>query len=271
MDKHVLESIVAQIRSMIGATMRGSQNPIGKREGLSFWFENYNRSNGPVFTIRPSGLKRHTVSLKFGTYAAPCIEHIQRRATAEDYALAYAFTEHLKNAFDLSVNDTGAVSEWQVSADLRISVTRKVSSQQCLDDIYESINSMMIPLVAAMAELIGYEDENEVADETYGDIEGSSAISFIRKRERSRRNRLLCLSIHGEKCGVCGFVTEDTYGEGMASILEVHHIEPLADIEEPKAYDPRTDLIPLCPNCHRAIHKRTPAFTPDELKGLMNL
>lgn len=251
--------------------MRGSKSPIGMREGLSFWFENYNRSSGPVFSIRPSGLKRHTVSLKFGTYAAPCIEHIQKRASAEDYALAYAFTERLQNAFDLRINDSQPVPEWQVSTDLRISVTRKVSGQHCPNDIYESINTMMIPLIAAMAELIGYEDEESVEDDTYGDIEGSSSLSLIRKRERSRRNRLLCLSIHGEKCGVCGFVTEDTYGEGMASVLEVHHIEPLADIKEPKTYDPRTDLIPLCPNCHRAIHKRTPAFTPDELKGLMNL
>lgn len=251
--------------------MCASRNPEGGRTALSFWFENYNRSSGPVFSIRPSGLKRHTVSLKFGTYAAPCIEHIQRRATSEDYALAHAFTERLQDAFDLKISDSKPDSEWQVTADLRISVTKKVSSQQCPNDIYESINSMMIPLIAAMAELIGYEDEGAITEDTFGEVEGNSSLRLIQKRERSQRNRLLCLSIHGEKCGVCGFVTEDTYGEGIVSILEVHHIEPLADIEQAKAYDPRTDLIPLCPNCHRAIHKRNPAFTPEELKGLMYL
>ena len=47
-------------------------------------------------------------------------------------------------------------------------------------------------------------------------------------------------------------------------------IEPLADLDQPRAYDPSTDLIPLCPNCHRAIHRQTPTLSPDELRELLN-
>ena len=92
---------------------------------------------------------------------------------------------------------------------------------------------------------------------------------MITKRERNPRNRFLCFSIHGEICGVCGFDPKATYGSAISSILEVHHIEPLSEIEKARVYNPRTDLIPLCPNCHRAIHKRKPAFKPDELKHII--
>ncbi|USD38001.1 HNH endonuclease [Ferrimonas sp. SCSIO 43195] len=251
--------------------MRGYQDQAEARQGLSFWFYNYNRSSGPIFSIRPAGLKRHTVSLKLGPYAAPCVEHIQNRATHDDYAFAYAFTEKLKGSFDLKINGLQPEAGWQVSPDLKISVTRRVSNQQSTDDILQSINSMMVPLIAAMAELIGYEDEDERPEDIHSDVEGTLTPTLIQKRERSLRNRLLCLSLHGERCGVCGFVTQDIYGKELTSILEVHHIEPIADIEQPRAYDPRTDLIPLCPNCHRAIHRRKPALTPEELKGIMKL
>ena len=79
-----------------------------------------------------------------------------------------------------------------------------------------------------------------------------------------------CLSIHGEICSVCGLNPKSVYGEVINSIIEVHHIEPLSEVAEARAYNPRTDLIPLCPNCHRAIHKRRPAYKPEELKGMLN-
>lgn len=269
MKLEVIESIVAQVQARIGVTMRGSVNPGEPRMGLSFWFSNYTRGSGPVFTIRPAGLKRHMVSVKFGAYARPCIELIQSRATPEDYALAHAFTKALNDSYDLQISGVAEADKWLISHELDISVTRRVSLQHDSEVIIESVILMMVPLIAAIAELIGYETE----DIRYEDdeAEGRIIVSTIRKRERSVRNRLLCLSLHGEQCGVCGFTTVDSFGQGIPCIIEVHHIEPLSEIDVPTVYDPATDLIPLCPNCHRAIHKRTPAFTPDELKERMGL
>lgn len=269
MDDIEIESIAAQIRDSIGTEMRGSSNPSESRKGLSFWFENYNRSNGPIFSIRPSGLKRHIVSLKFGPYAEPCINHIQNRATLDDYALAYALVDQLEGHFKVQINGALPIPLWKITPGFMISVTRVVANQRSSTDISESIRLTMIPLIAAIAELTGYDEEHGREEDSNADIEGSISSAYIKKRERSSRSRLLCLSIHGERCGLCGFVTKDTYGENLASILEVHHIEPLSEIEQPKAYDPKTDLIPLCPNCHRAIHKRVPAFTLEELGRVM--
>ena len=49
--------------------------------------------------------------------------------------------------------------------------------------------------------------------------------------------------------------------------IEVHHIEPLSELRDAKVYNPITDLIPICPNCHEAIHSEKPALTPDQLRG----
>lgn len=269
MDDKEIELIVTQIRKKIGVQMKGASNPFEARQGLSFWFENYNRSNGPIFSIRPSGLKRHAVSLKFGAYAASCIKHIEERASNDDYALAYAFIEQLNDAFDVSVNGSSCYQNWNITPKLQINVTRKVSELHSSVEISKTIIKVMIPLIAAVAELIGYEDEEVAEEEAVARTEGGESEVLAKKRERNPRNRLLCLSIHGEVCGVCGFMPQDSYGSEFSSIIEVHHIEPLSELGQPRAYSPRTDLIPLCPNCHRAIHKRNPALTPAELKELM--
>ena len=99
--------------------------------------------------------------------------------------------------------------------------------------------------------------------------EGGSYLSTVARRERNPRNRLLCLQIHGDLCKVCGFNSSQFF-PSLESIIEVHHIEQLAELDHPKIYDPAKDLIPLCPNCHRAIHKKRPPYLPDELRDLLN-
>jgi len=251
----------------IGVHVRGSKSPVEVRKALVFWYENYDRAAGPTFTIHPTGLKWHTVILKMGAYSLPCIRHIESYARPEEYQLAYALVEQLGEEYNLKVNTKGNRSDWKVAADLAIEVRRKVSNPHSKEDLLESIREMMIPLIAAMAELIGYSDEDGVESNDFdGCIEGVIKRSVILNRERNPRNRLLCLKIHGELCGVCGDDPKNVYGKDLGSILEVHHIEPLSEAEAPKKYDPRKDLIPLCPNCHRAIHKRKPAMLPSELK-----
>ena len=263
MNENKIELIEAHIRKSIGVNVKGAINPLEARQGLAFWFENYNRSNGPIFSIRPSGIKRHIVTLKFGTYAAPCIQHIQSKASQDDYALAHAFIHQLDTSFDVTINGAPATNDWQLTSDFQINVTRKVTNLHNSSEISETINLIMVPLIGAIAELIGYEEECNLK------LEGEEKLYLARRRERSPRNRLLCLSIHGEKCGVCGLIPQDTYGRDLSSILEVHHIEPLSEVGLPRAYNPVTDLIPLCPNCHRAIHKSKPALTPEELRKVI--
>lgn len=34
----------------------------------------------------------------------------------------------------------------------------------------------------------------------------------------------------------------------------MHHVRPLAEVNEEYEIDPMKDLVPLCPNCHLAVH-----------------
>jgi 5-methylcytosine-specific restriction protein A len=35
--------------------------------------------------------------------------------------------------------------------------------------------------------------------------------------------------------------------------------------------NPITDLVPLCANCHRIAHKRTPPYRPDEIRLMIEV
>ena len=34
---------------------------------------------------------------------------------------------------------------------------------------------------------------------------------------------------------------------------------------------PKTDLVPVCPNCHSMLHKRKPAYSVQELKNIISV
>jgi len=66
-------------------------------------------------------------------------------------------------------------------------------------------------------------------------------------------------------------------GEGSVQIpqgrgfIEVHHMKPLSSIDEEVVVNPETNLVPLCSNCHRMLHrKQDGVFFVEELKEKMN-
>ncbi len=266
MNELYINNINNLITDELSITVHGSTYASDARRGFSFWFDGYNRSNGAIFSIRPTGLKRHTVSVKFGPYASPCIEHINTNASPESYQIAYALIDQLNDKFDVTLDGVPLTNDWNIQKDFNISVTRNVSDQKNLECIIDTTKVVMLPIIAAIMELIGYEDNKET--DTEESIEGKLVRSTSLRRERNPRNRMLCLIEHGERCGVCESNPDDFYS-GCNSLLEVHHIEPLSETNTPRVYNPRTDLIPLCPNCHRAIHKRVPAYKPEELKEML--
>jgi 5-methylcytosine-specific restriction enzyme A len=267
MRENEIENICALIHEQIGIRTKGAVDPSGPRYGLSFWFENYNRGDGPIFSIRPSGLRRHVVAVKFGPYAAPCINHINSQADGEAFLTANAFIGSVSQQFETTAPELTPSKRWRIESSFMISATRKLGNQRNSLEIYESVKSIMIPFMAALSELIGYE-ESESA-ETVGDEEGRRYQALVTRRERSSRNRLLCLSIHGDLCFVCGKNPNKEYSVDIKSIIEVHHVEPLSMAGEARLYNPSTDLIPICPNCHSAIHKKVPPYTPAELRSML--
>ena len=87
-------------------------------------------------------------------------------------------------------------------------------------------------------------------------VEGEQETVTTTKYERNPQARAACLAYHGYTCKLCGMSFEKTYGPEFKDIIEVHHIVPLNQICEEYVVDPINDLIPVCPNCHTAIHSK---------------
>ena len=69
---------------------------------------------------------------------------------------------------------------------------------------------------------------------------------------------------------VCDFDFEEVYGELGKDFIEVHHTKPLSSLEHEVEVNPEEDLVCLCSNCHRMIHRnRNKIMTVEELKKLM--
>ena len=101
--------------------------------------------------------------------------------------------------------------------------------------------------------------------------EGRVKEYYGKRYERSPKNRKEAIRIHGLCCKACGFNFEKTYGERGASFIEVHHVKPIHTYEEEQTVDPYNDLIPVCSNCHRIIHRNPKnILTVDQVKALIN-
>ncbi|WP_084187150.1 HNH endonuclease [Cupriavidus sp. SK-4] len=261
--------IVRELEDGTGAAICAAIDRQGLRAGLRIWFCDLDEKHGPVAELRPYGLKGHRVELTFGNFSGQVLSQI-RRASVEDVQLARALVSSIRPSIDIEV-DSQQLSDWTVmDGNFRMTATIRDQTRPHDDaSIIATCRDAIVPVMAAMAELIGYdiiEPELNAEEPAY---EGAVLQSIVKRRERNPRNRLLCVRLHGEKCAACGMEPRALYGEAGA-IIEVHHLEPLAHLAAPKPYDPRTDLVPLCPSCHRAVHTRRPApFAIEDLKVLM--
>lgn len=85
--------------------------------------------------------------------------------------------------------------------------------------------------------------------------EGGKRVFISVKRERNPLLRKDALAIHGYDCMACGFNFEEHYGEIGKNFIEVHHVVSLAKAGKTET-NPETDLVVLCANCHRMVHRR---------------
>ncbi|MFZ3088336.1 MAG: hypothetical protein WA123_09770 [Methylotenera sp.] len=95
--------------------------------------------------------------------------------------------------------------------------------------------------------------------------EGEEKYSYRRGYERNSQAREECLKFHNYQCKACKKSLEDIYGKVAQKVIHVHHLNPIAKSIGLREVDPRTELIPLCPNCHTIAHLRTPPYTLDEI------
>ena len=89
------------------------------------------------------------------------------------------------------------------------------------------------------------------------------------KYEKDRNARKRCVEHYGARCAVCEFDFEKTYGALGRGCVRVHHIVPVALLHPAYELDPVRDLRPVCSNCHYMLHRTDPAYSIDQLRGLL--
>jgi 5-methylcytosine-specific restriction endonuclease McrA len=116
-----------------------------------------------------------------------------------------------------------------------------------------------------------YEEKENPFETIIIHTDGKKKEYYIARYERNSENRKNAIRIHGTKCMICGFDFEKVYGEAGKGFIEVHHIKPLSEEGEEVEINPETDLICICANCHRIIHrKKDKVYTMDEVKYMIN-
>ncbi|MBN1459309.1 MAG: HNH endonuclease [Armatimonadetes bacterium] len=100
--------------------------------------------------------------------------------------------------------------------------------------------------------------------------EGQIVQASVRFRQRNRAlvdaKRAQCAQ--PMRCELCGFSFRNRYGPTVKEVLEVHHCNPVAEMEG-VVVTTIDDLVLLCPNCHRALHSTKPAMTVARLKNMI--
>lgn len=264
-----IELILAELQEGTGATFAGAIRHDGLRRSLRIWFADLDERHGPVAELMPYGLKGHQVRLCFGNFSGDVISQM-KQASDEDIQLARALLSSIRDGVTIEGLGNELIDLSVIDGSFRISATVRDLEQPNSDhSIVATCHNVIVPLMAAMAELIGYDVIENIDEPEEVVVEGALLRSVVRRRERNPRNRLLCIRIHGERCVVCDLEPRRRYGIA-GGIIEVHHLQPLSTLGEPRAYDPRTDLVPLCPTCHRAAHTKRPLpYTPTELRTLI--
>ena len=120
-------------------------------------------------------------------------------------------------------------------------------------------------------EMMDDEEEQDPLESVFiPQIEGQKKEYYVTRYERKRENRLNAIKIHGTHCMICGFDFGEFYGEAGKGYIEVHHIVPLFEKDAEVAVNPETDLVCLCSNCHRMVHrKKNGVYSVDEVKKMV--
>ena len=133
---------------------------------------------------------------------------------------------------------------------------------------------IMRPSVARAVEKLGWVDDarSEIPEEIEPAspfYEGAARRISVNAYERSSAAREKCILHYGCRCSACGLGLAEKYGAAALGLIHVHHVRQLAEINAEYQVDPIQDLRPVCPSCHAVIHTKTPPFTVDEVRTMI--
>lgn len=141
-----------------------------------------------------------------------------------------------------------------------------------------SANRSMLEVVASKirqaVEVGTFAAVGEVSEEDELFPEGKVLFRLHRYRERNckivKALKKKAMDKNELKCSVCGFDFYQTYGELGKGFIECHHTVPVSDYRFDGSKTNMSDLILVCSNCHRMLHRKRPWPTIKELRQILS-
>lgn len=215
-------------------------------------------------------------SLEFDIFSGSIIAELNRlyQANKDEFILSIITLENMHVKFRPSSAELSELSEIDFKG-WRAHVT--IDDVPDFDDAMRlSALSILLPLSVLLVNLVPKSDLDEAVEDLFSTSsnaenmfaeEGMESIRLSKIYERSRVNRAIAIELHGLSCFVCDFNFNDFYGSIAAEYVEIHHLTPVSMMGASRVVDPRTELVPLCANCHRMVHRRWPPYGVGELRS----
>lgn len=231
-----------------------------------------------TFTIQTAvGWRSVEVAFVPGSFASELVRHMGLADAGARSSCAAVLARCLRDGatVNLKINNhpakpddpSGWDAEWMR---LELSVRRGQLDLGNGDEDNEKICAWTQQVTAAIVALLPLEQEEVLTENLQGGFpEGAKVQVEVNRYERDRRNRAAALAIHGYACLVCTSDLGDRYGPVAVGLIEIYHLTPVSKLGPDYSINPATDLVPLCPNCHRVAHRRDPPFSIEELKAMI--
>ena len=192
--------------------------------------------------MKPQGLDAQILNNRSDTYFSQKVRNLKSHDTLTRYGYAsysdgsYYITDNGRQLVTNNINNIRYIlSSGFDYADVKTS----------LGKVYKSRSSVIIPYEEIISE-------------------GNQRIIITKSYERSQKLRNAAIEHFSHNgvivCDCCGFEFKSFYGETFGkSCIEIHHLKPIfqyASMSVVQTIDNALkNLLPVCPNCHRVIHK----------------
>lgn len=134
-----------------------------------------------------------------------------------------------------------------------------------LHDIAQSIISGVTYEKEEVSKSINNDEEEEFP-------EGKVLYRLHKQRERNstvvKKKKQIALEGNYLKCEICEFDFFKTYGELGQGFIECHHTIPVSNYKE-NTKTKVNDLVLVCSNCHRMLHRQRPWLSKEQLKDIL--
>lgn len=191
--------------------------------------------------MHPSGIDAEILHGRNDTYFSQKVRNLK----SHDTLVRQNFAENYTDGFKLTPHGADYVDKHKEAIDYLLGDGFNYEDIKAAFDYISTPDSVVLPIEEIVS-------EGRIITRNVQIRERSSRLRLI-AMEHFTRNNVIC-------CDCCGFNFPDFYGIDYGKdCIEIHHIKPIFQYQN-ENFDQLVEkaienLLPVCPNCHRVIHK----------------